>query len=197
VQRWIDTAKTILLNPQGGFSNVRRTGGIGAPLTYYLVGAGISLVGQLLWQMIGFGGMGMGDMGGMGGGAAVGGGLVGGLIVGIVMIVLGVFIGSGIVHLVLSLLGGARHGYETTLRTLTYAFGSSAPIGFVPICGGFIAFVWGLVCAGMGLADMQETTPVKGFLAILIPFAVCCVIGVLFFAAIITMIGAAIGSHAS
>ena len=38
-QRWLDTAKSILLDPQGGFRNVRRTGGLGAPLTYYAVGA--------------------------------------------------------------------------------------------------------------------------------------------------------------
>ena len=38
-QRWLDTAKSILLDPQGGFRNVRRTGGLGAPFTYYAVGA--------------------------------------------------------------------------------------------------------------------------------------------------------------
>ena len=38
-QRWLDTAKSILLDPQGGFRNVRRTGGLGAPLTYYAIGA--------------------------------------------------------------------------------------------------------------------------------------------------------------
>ena len=38
-QRWLDTAKTILLDPQGGFRNVRRTGGLGAPITYYAIGA--------------------------------------------------------------------------------------------------------------------------------------------------------------
>jgi hypothetical protein len=176
VQRWIDTAKTILLDPKGGFSNVRREGGIGAPITYYLIGSAISLIGSLLWNMIGIGGM--GGMGNMGPGAAAGGivGLFFGLIFGICVIVVGLFIITGIVHLVLSLLGGTRYGFETTLRALTYAFGSSAPIGFVPFCGGLIAGVWGLVCAIMGLADMQETTPVKSAIAILTPLVLCCIV---------------------
>jgi hypothetical protein len=175
VQRWIDTAKTILLDPKNGFSNVRREGGLGAPITYYLVGFVISLLASFVWNLIGFGGMGMGRMGP--GGAA--GGMVGallGLVFGFVVVIIGVFIITGIVHLTLSLLGGARYGFETTLRTLTYAFGSSAPIGIVPFCGGLIGLVWGMVCAIMGLADMQETTPVKSAIAILTPFVLCCVL---------------------
>jgi hypothetical protein len=197
VQRWIDTAKGILLNPQGGFSNVRRSGGMGAPITYYLVGAGISLIGTLFWQLIGIGG-GLSGMGGSSfGGAAAAGGLVGGLVFGVLVIVAGLFIGSGIVHLMLSLLGGAKHGFETTLRTICYAYGSSSPIGIVPFCGGFIAMIWGLVCAIMGLADMQETTPVKAAMAILIPMVICCGLIALVGAALFAMMAAAIGGAAS
>jgi hypothetical protein len=186
VQRWIDTAKTILLDPKGGFSNVRREGGLAAPITYYLIGSAISLIGTLLWQMLGIGRMGPG-----GAGAGIVGGFFG-LAIGICFIVVGIFIITGIVHLMLSLLGGARYGFETTLRTLTYAFGSSAPIGFVPICGGFIAAIWGLVCAIMGLSDMQETTPVKAAIAILTPLVLCCILVFI----VVTIFGLAIAGLA-
>jgi hypothetical protein len=200
--RWIDTAKMILLNPQGGFANVRRTGGLGAPLTYYLVGAALSLVAQLLFQMIGFGSA-MSSLSRMGGetsaagSVAMAGGLIGGLIFGVIVMVVMPFILSGIVHLVLSLLGGTKHGYETTFRALTYSWGSSSPLGIVPFCGGLIGFIWGLVCAIMGLADMQETTPVKSALAILIPFVLCCGLVMVIGVAVFGMMAAAIGGAAS
>ena len=117
--RWIDTAKTILLDPMNGFSNVRRTGGIGAPLIYLVVGLAPAIVVSLLFQMLGVGGS---MMGGDSGAAAVGGAMLVvfmliGLVVGFVMF----FVIAGIIHLVLSLLGGARHGFEATFRTLAYS----------------------------------------------------------------------------
>lgn len=192
--RWIETAKMILLDPKGGFSNVRRTGGLGAPLMYYAVGALPAIIAMVLFQLVGLGGS---MMGGDSAGAA---GLIGGagiilfLVILVIWFFVGFFIGTGIVHLVLSLLGGARHGFEATARTFAYAFGSSAPINLVPFCGGLIAGIWGLVCAIMGLADMQETTPVKAAIAIFAPLVLCCILLFIFYAAILAMI---MGSAAS
>lgn len=189
VQRWIDTAKMILLDPVNGFSNVRRTGGLGAPLTYYAVGAAPAILATTLFQMIGLGGSMMaGDPSvAMAGGV----GMVGMLLMLVVIFFLGFFIGTGIVHLVLSLLGGARHGYEATARTFAYAYGSAWPIAIVPFCGGFIAGIWALVCAIMGLANMQETTPVKSAVAIFTPAVLCCIIWFVAAAAIMAMLGMA------
>ena len=187
-QRWLDTAKSILLDPQGGFRNVRRTGGLGAPLTYYAVGAAPAIIGYLLFSMLG---MGMGMMGGGGdaaaGAAIMGGGMIGGLVMAIVMYAVMFFVLSGVVHLVLSLLGGTRHGFEATVRTIAYSFGSALPIGLIPMCGA-IGAIWALVCAMFGLADMHETTPVKAAIALLSPIAICCILGALFYAAIVALI---------
>lgn len=187
--RWIETAKTILLDPKGGFSNVRRTGGLGAPLTYYAVGALPAIIAMVLFQLIGLGGSMMGGGDSAGPAAMIGGaGIIVFLVILVIFFLLGFFIGTGVVHLVLSLLGGARHGYEATARTFAYAYGSSAPFNLVPICGGLIAGVWGLVCAIMGLADMQETTPVKAAIAIFAPLILCCILLFIFYAAIFAMI---------
>ena len=183
--RWLDTAKGILLDPMNGFSNVRRTGGLGAPLTYYAVGIGPAVIIGLLFQML----LGMGSMMGGGREGAIGGAMVlVFMLVGLVGVFVMFFIITGIVHLVLSLLGGARHGYETTFRTFAYAMGSSAPIGMVPFCGGMIAGIWGLVCAIMGLANMQETTPVKAAIAIFAPLILCCIVWFLAWASIMALI---------
>jgi hypothetical protein len=198
-QRWFDTAKSILLDPQGGFRNVRRTGGLGAPLLYYASGAAPFILASILFQLIGIGGsmMGGGDVAGPA--ALVGGlGMVGVMLFMVVGIFVFFFIYTGLVHLTLSLLGGARHGYEATVRTFAYAHGSALPIGMVPFCGGAIAGIWALICEIFGLAEMQETTPVKSAIAIFAPLVLCCVVMFVFWAAIMAMImgSAAVGGAA-
>jgi hypothetical protein len=195
-QRWIDTAKSILLDPQGGFRNVRRTGGLGAPLTYYIVGFSPAVLGYLLFNLfgLGLGMMGSDDAAGAAAGAAIiGGGMIGGLLFFVIAYLVGFFILTGIVHLVLSLLGGTKHGYEATVRTFAYAHGSALPIAIIPFCAP-IAGLWALVCEIFGLAEMQETTPVKAAIAIFSPLLLCCILGFLFWAAIMAMIA---GSAAS
>lgn len=186
-QRWLDTAKSILFDPQNGFKNVRRTGGIGAPLTYYFVGAAPALIGYLLFSMLG---MGMGMMGGgsdaVAGAAIMGGGMVGGLVAVILVYLVGFFILTGVVHLVLSLLGGAKHGYEATVRVFAYAHGSALPLAIIPPCAA-IAGLWALVCEIFGLAEMQETTPVKAAIAIFSPLILCCILWVLLWGAMVAM----------
>jgi len=185
-QRWIDTAKSILLDPQGGFRNVRRSGGIGAPLTYYLVGASPAIIGYLLFSMF-LGGMSMlGGREAMAGTAIMGGGMIGGLVMVICAYVIGFFILTGVVHLVLSLLGGAKHGYEATVRVFAYAHGSALPLAFIPPCAA-IAGIWAIVCEIFGLAEMHETTPVKAAIAIFSPIILCCILWVLLWGALMAM----------
>jgi hypothetical protein len=192
--RWIDTAKTILMDPKNGFANVRRSGGLGAPLTYYAVGAAPAIIGLVLLQLLGLGGMAMGGGDGAGLGALIGGaGLIGFLLLLVVVFLLGFFFITGIVHLVLSLLGGASHGYEATARTFAYAYGSATPLSWIP-CLGALAGIWGLVCAIMGLANMQDTTPVKAAIAIFAPVILCCVLGFVFGAAMMAMLGLGAGA---
>jgi hypothetical protein len=189
VQRFVDTVKGVLLDPATTFRNMRREGGIGNPLAYYLIGALVSVVAQSVWR-----GMGLGRLGGMGmyGGA----GFVSGLLLGACFVVIGVFIGAGIVHLMLMLLGGQNQPFETTFRTLAYAHGSAAPIGIVPFCGTVVAPIWGIVCAIIGLSQTQEISTGKAAAAVLIPILVCCVLVFLFFGALAAALGfAAFGRH--
>jgi hypothetical protein len=198
-QRWLDTAKSILLDPQGGFRNVRRTGGIGAPLTYYVVGASPAILGLLLFNLFGMGmGMMTGGSDGAGAAAIVGGGFLGVILLAVVGYLVGFFILTGLVHLVLSLLGGAKHGYEATVRVFAYAHGSALPLAIIPPCAA-IAGIWALVCEIFGLAEMQETTPVKAAIAIFSPIILCCVLWVVLWGALMAMFmgSAAVGGAMS
>jgi hypothetical protein len=192
LNRYIETAKGVLLDPNTLFATMRRTGGFGAPLTYGMLGMVIGIIGSFLIQLaLPFGGM--PGMGGMPRPTDVAGLLIGLCVVPIIAL-LGLFIGSGIIHLVLSLVGGAREGYETTFRVVAYTNGSTGPLSIVPFCGGLIGAVWGVVAMILGLAKAHETTTGKSAAAVLIPVAVCCILSIVFAAAMVAFIAAMVGA---
>ena len=83
-------------------------------------------------------------------------------------------IGSAVLHLCLTLVGGAKRDFETTFRVLCFSAGSAYPLMIVPICGGLISGIWCLVCECIGLAKAHDTTTGKALLAVLLPVIVCC-----------------------
>jgi hypothetical protein len=195
LQRFIDTMKGVLIDPMNTFANVRREGGLQAPLIYYLIGAMVAVAGAIIWHFLGFGGAMMMPGRGAAAGAAMG---LGFLIIGLpICYVIGIFLGSLILHFLLMLFGGQKFPYETTFRAVAYAHGSSAPLSFIPFCGGLIGGIWGLVVLIIGLAQMQETTIGKSAAAVLVPIVLCCGLAVVFAATVMTMIGIGAAGAAS
>jgi hypothetical protein len=190
VQRFIDTMKGALIDPQNTFAQMRREGGLQPPLFYYLLGAAIAVIGQILWHFVGFGGMMAlpGSRGAMAG-AAAGVGFL--FIILPLCYIIGIFLGSLIIHVLLGLFGGQKFPYETTFRTVAYAHGSALPIAFIPACGGLIGGIWGLIVLIIGLAQTQETTIGKSAAAVLVPIVICCGLFAVFFGALAAMFGMA------
>jgi hypothetical protein len=85
---------------------------------------------------------------------------------------IGLMIGAAITHVALMIFGGANQQFETTLRVLGYAQGSTAWLNVIP-CGAVAAFVWTLVQEIVGLAQAHETTQGKAALAVLVPIVIC------------------------
>jgi hypothetical protein len=153
---------------------MKREGGLGEPLIYALIGGCLGGIVSLLFslglQSVGF----FADrhdtfaaMAGMGGSAAF-------IILVPVFVVVGLFIGSAIVHLCLMIVGGANQSFETTFRVLAFSQGSTGPLQMIPVCGGVIAGVWALVCNCIGLARAHDTDTGRAVLAVLLPLIVCC-----------------------
>ena len=109
-------------------------------------------------------------------------------------IVIGLFIGSAIVHLCLMIVGGANQSFETTFRVLTFSHGSTGPLQIIPLCGGLISGVWALVCTCIGLARAHETDTGRAVLAVFLPLIICCGGGVLL-AVMFGALGAWTASH--
>ncbi len=91
-----------------------------------------------------------------------------------ILVLIGLFVWSAIVHLFLLMLGGAGSGFTATVRVICYAHTTDV-LQVVPFCGGLIAGVWGIVLSVLGLAVAHRTTRGKALLAVLLPLALCCV----------------------
>src|SRR6058998_647785 len=172
---FIETLVMVLTKPGEAFTVMKREGGLGEPLIYALIGgcagAVVSFLFSLGLQSIGF----FADrhnavaaMAGLGIGSAAF------IVLVPLFIVVGLFIGSAIVHLCLMIVGGANQSFETTFRVLAFYHGSTGPLQMIPICGGVIAGVWALVCSCIGLARAHKTDTGRAVLAVFLPLIVCC-----------------------
>ncbi|HEU5314137.1 MAG TPA: YIP1 family protein [Candidatus Udaeobacter sp.] len=172
---FVETLVMVLTKPGEAFMAMKREGGLGEPLIYALIGGCIGGVVSFLFSL-GLQSVGLfadrhdtfAAMAGMGAGSAAF------IVLLPLFIIMGLFIGSAIVHLCLMIVGGANQSFETTFRVLAFSQGSTGPLQMVPICGGLIAGVWALVCNCIGLARAHETDTGRAVLAVFLPLIVCC-----------------------
>jgi len=190
---FIATVKELFGSGTLFFDDMRREGGLGAPIGYALTGGMIGgmggLVFQTILQMLLGAGMGNPFAAQMAGGAA---GAVVGLACGAVILpialIIGMFFSAGLYHLMLMMLGGARFPFETTFRVVAYCQGTTGLLSFIPFCGGLINAIVSIVYTIIGLSRAHEISGGKAALAVLIPMFVCCGIAVVFYGAIIAVV---------
>src|SRR4029077_6926744 len=171
---FIETLQMVLTRPGEAFTAMRREGGLGEPLIYALIGGTLGTVVGLFYRFAlqsVFAGFGRTDaLNHLLGGAA----LILVMIISPLLVVIGTFIVSAILHLCLMIVGGARQSFESTFRVVCFSGGSVNPLQLIPICGGLIAFVWGLVLYCIGLARSHEIETGRAVIAVLLPLIVCC-----------------------
>ncbi len=84
------------------------------------------------------------------------------------IVCIGIFIMTGVLHLLLMIFRGASQGFEGTFRVVAY--GQATQIfGVVPILGGLIGGLWYLVILIVGMREIHETTYPRVILAFLMP----------------------------
>lgn len=103
----------------------------------------------------------------------------------------GLFISSGITHLLLALFGGARFPFEATFRVFAYGSGACALFGLIPFgCGTLIQWIVASAIIIIGLTKVHETDTWRVVLALLAPgLIVLTCLGALAIA-VVMMIGA-------
>jgi hypothetical protein len=171
---FVETLVTVLTKPGEAFTVMKREGGLGEPLIYALIGGCLGGIVSVLFSL------GLQSVGFFANrhdafAAMTGMGVSAGFIVLVpLFIVMGLFIGSAIVHVCLMIVGGANQSFETTFRVIAFSQGSTGPLQMIPVCGGLIAGVWALVCNCIGLARAHETDTGRAVLAVFLPLIVCC-----------------------
>jgi len=143
-------------------------GASGTLLLYLLIGAGAAFFGraELFKEFHGAATLGIG--------VGVVLGVVIGLAVALTFATLArVYIGAGIDHLSLMLLGAARGGFEATFRSYCYAM-SPGIFGLIPGCGSYVFEIWRLVLSIFAYRSVHKTTGARATVAVLIPVGLCC-----------------------
>jgi len=174
------TMRACLFEASDFFENMPKRENLGSAIGYILLLGWIGALGGILWNVLLQGAqhaalrnLGMQPPAAMP--AAIGFAVYAGLIVLFPLILLlALFIWSAILHVVLWILGGAKEGFEATVRVYCYAAGSTAIFQWVPICGGLVGFIWSLVLQIIGLARVHQIGTGKAAVAVLLPLALCC-----------------------
>lgn len=176
-----DTIKGVLGSPTEFFRAMPKEGGIGGPLGYGVLvgyfGVLVTAIYQALMNtLIGSTLAGLGDRGSFGRLAPYlegGVGLLSQVLFGPIGILIGIFVFSGLYHLVLLIMGEARQGFETTVRVVCYVE-SAAVLQIVPFCGGLLTLVAWIVVGIVGLSEAHGIGRGSAAVAVLAPIVLCC-----------------------
>ena len=171
VQSFINAVRGVVTAPVDFFRGIRREGDFVNPLIFALICYEVSAILSGLLGLVGvFGGRGFGSF------------LVS-LIVAPIFAAIGLFIGAGILHLLVMLIVGSRNsGYEGTFRVGAYSSVTSL-VSWIPVIG-WIASLYGIYLAIMGIREVHNTSTGKAALVVLIPAVVVFLLALLIIAAV-------------
>lgn len=176
------TIKEVLFAPTAFFRKMPVSSGLAPPLFYGVILGFVGALIAILLQVTLFNPMGsfpeMEGMEGMGGGFQ----LFQTTFIIIyaiflpILIAIGLFIMSGVLHLCLLIVGAGKRGFEATFRVVAYT-GSTQVFAIVPLVGWVIAPIYNVVLWVIGFRESHRTTTGRALIAVLLPV----IVGVVFF----------------
>jgi hypothetical protein len=173
VQSFINAVRGVVTAPVGFFRGIRREGDFVNPLIFAIICYEISAI---LGGLLGLVGVGMGGTQGFGS-------FLIGIILAPIGAAIGLFIGAGILHLRVMLIVGSRNsGFEGTFRVGAYSSVTSL-VSWIPVIG-WIASLYGIYLAIMGIREVHNTSTGKAAIVVLIPAVVVLLLVLLLIAAI-------------
>jgi len=154
VQSFINAVRGVVTAPVGFFRSIRREGDFVNPLIFAIICYEVSaILGGII--ALAFGSRGFG-------------GFLASIILAPIFAAIGLFIGAGILHLLVMLIVGSRNsGFEGTFRVGAYSSVTSL-VSWIPIIG-LIASLYGIYLAIVGIREVHNTTTGKAALVVFIP----------------------------
>jgi hypothetical protein len=176
VQSFINAVRNVVTAPADFFRSIRRQGDFVNPLIFaiicYEVSAILGGIIALAFSSRGFGGF------------------LASIIFAPIGAAIGLFIGAGILHLLVMLIVGSRNsGFEGTFRVGAYS-SVTGLVSWIPIIG-VIASLYGIYIAIMGIREVHSTTTGRAALVVLIPVVLVIILAVLILGAALLAIFAA------
>ena len=175
VQSFINTVRNVVTAPVSFYRSIPTRGNLLNPLIFAIICYEVSaILGGLLSLAGVYGSEGFGSY-------------IVSLILAPIFAAIGLFIGAGILHLLVMLIIGSRNaGFEGTVRVSAYASVTSL-VSWIPVIG-WIASLYGIYLAIVGMREVHNTSTGKAAIVVLIP----AVVVILLILAIIAVVGAAI-----
>jgi hypothetical protein len=166
---YFQTATKCILTPTRFFSKLPTEAGYLSPILFAVFAVPVAGLLTYLWFAL-FTGAGLG-------------GLIGFFIAVCILFVASLIfvpiylaISSGVLHLCLYIVGGAREGYQATFRVVSYSSVTSV-FNAIPVVGTLVS-LWGLVLTVIGLRETHKTTTGKAAVAVAIPVVIAAILAV-------------------
>jgi hypothetical protein len=160
VQTFIATVQAVVLRPVEFFRGILRQGDLINPLIFAIICYEVSAILGGLLRLVGIGATNQNF-----------GGFLASIILAPILAAIGLFIGAGILHLLVMLIVGSRNsGFEATFRVVAYSAVTSL-VSWIPFIGGILS-LYGIYLAIVGIREVHNTTTGKAALVVLIPAAV-------------------------
>ncbi|MCI0358087.1 MAG: YIP1 family protein [Planctomycetaceae bacterium] len=183
-----ETMTLVLGSPQEAFSNMRRTGGLGNPIGFMIIGTVIGQIANTIYY---------GIIGGFIQAAASQAPfpierlilaaaiqLVGGVIMAVILGPILMLVIAGIHHMFLVIVSGANAGYEATFRCLCFVSGSTSILFAIPCVGPLLYPFFAIIVLIHAFANAHETSGGKAafsVLGVLFGLVICgCGCGIMF-----------------
>jgi hypothetical protein len=174
VQTFIATVQAVVLRPVDFFSGILRQGDFINPLIFAIICYEVAAILGGLLRLVGIGATNQGF-----------GGFIGSIIFAPIVAAIGLFIGAGILHLLVMLIVGSRNsGFEATFRVVAYSAVTSF-VSWIPFIGGILS-LYGIYLGIVGIREVHDTTTGRAALVVLIPAAVLFLIAL----ALVALVGA-------
>jgi len=169
LQGILQTLKGVLFSPEKFFKKLGCGSGIKEPLAFALLAGSVGSMFGFFWQFLLLSGTLLSIAK-----SFFGQSLSVGLIFLIVMVfipvfvVINLFIYSGIIHVLMRIVGAGKNGFEATFRVMSYCHAAQIWV-IIPFVGSWIGGIWQLVVQIIGLREIHRTSYLRVIIAFLIP----------------------------